>query len=264
LAVVQTHWQLDSAHTAATRARMTEMVNRFAVRLLAVGGTSFDGVTYGEAVSFITGRDPTGHAPDLETQHARRAAVRALYRTLYRLNVKADDPTNDLSLPPLTSLRARPLTDEEVVLCRLSAELGRRGRSVRLPVIWALAEAGASATEIAALRLADVDDLGAPSAIQLAATRRHEARIGHLSEWGQGVIWVHTLVPRLLDHAPETVLIGAGMSPVAVARALRGVLRVAGLADDTDVSAVSARNWGTSRYEEAVGGSASAIQCPAT
>src|SRR4051794_30441362 len=72
--------------------------------------------------------------------HVRRSAVRLLFRTGRQLGLCTSDPTVDIVLPPRSSLRARPLTDDEVGLCR-SASVHRwkrlacppHGRSPRRP-----------------------------------------------------------------------------------------------------------------------------------
>ena len=115
-------WQAAGTHTPQTSARMGETVGRFARRLAAVGVPSFAGVEPHHARRFITAPVGSGHAPQVATQHARRTAVRTLYRTLRALGHDVADPTLDITLPPRGVLAARPLTDDEVTLCRASTQ----------------------------------------------------------------------------------------------------------------------------------------------
>jgi integrase/recombinase XerC len=50
--------------------------------------------------------------------HLRRSALRLYFRTLRQLGLCAGDPTIDLALRPRSCLAVRPLTDDEIVVCR--------------------------------------------------------------------------------------------------------------------------------------------------
>jgi integrase/recombinase XerC len=249
LLLVQRRWRADGLHTDQTIARMSETVNRFASRLLSTGATSFAGVTYGEVASFVTARTRAGSEPELATQHARRTAVRTLYKTLRLLGMGVGDPSLDLWLPPRGMLAARPLSDDEVMLCRASCQLGPRDTARRRAVAWALAEATAVTSEITAIRLSDLDDPAAPASVRLPGTRRHDPRTGQLSEWGRACLRQHTPASRPLQANDPLLAYGGAAPPggakaqASVCNAIRDVLDAAGLGDETDVRPASVRNW---------------------
>lgn len=260
LLLVQSRWRTDGLHTEQTIARMSETTNRFAGRLLATGATSFAGVTYGEVASFVGARTRAGTEPELATQHARRTAVRTLYKTLRLLGVSVGDPSLDLWLPPRGLLAARPLTDDEVMLCRASCQLGPHDTVRRRAVASALAEATAVSSEITTIRLSDLDDPDAPTSVALPGTRRHDPRTGQLSEWGRTCLRQHTLVSRLQPGADPLLAYGGAAPPggakaqASVCNAIRDVLDAAGLGDETDVRPASVRNWaGRRAYDTGIG-----------
>jgi integrase len=113
-------------------------------------------------------------APSAATMHARRSAVRLLFRTGRQLDLCASDPTLDVVLTPRSGLRARPLTDDEVAACR-SASLHSLD-ATRLPAAWALAEATVRSGELAAIRVCDGDlDEGR---VSIAGSARTDPRLG--------------------------------------------------------------------------------------
>jgi hypothetical protein len=113
----------------------------------AKGVMSVNEVTPKLASGFVRARTSTGDHPSVATMHNRRAALRLLFRVLREFRLAHADPTLDLGLPPRSSLAVRPLTDDEVDLCRWAALSSLTTTSQ--PAIWALAEAGASTLEIA-------------------------------------------------------------------------------------------------------------------
>ncbi len=182
--------------------------------------------------------------------HARRTALRMLYRTLRARGWHDGDPTLDLSLPPRGVRAARPLTAHEVALCRLSSRLGAGVRSLRRAVCWALGETTAVSSEIAALRLRDLDDPKLPTVVRLPGTRRHDPRTGVLSPWGQAVLVRHTHALQDAGADADTLLAYSGaarpgghVSQASVCNALGAVLDLAGLSGEADVRPASLRHW---------------------
>lgn len=178
-------------------------------------------------------------APTPATMHARRSAVRLLFRTGRRLGLRAADPTLDVVLPPRSDFRARPLTDHEVAVCR-SASL-RSLDATRLPAAWALAEATVRSGELAAIRVRDVaPDRGR---IWINGSSRTEPRWGELSDWGS------KQVRRRLDaigNAPFVIYSGDGSAESRQAsscQAIHETLRRAGLAGESDLRPVSVAAW---------------------
>ncbi|MGY1713090.1 tyrosine-type recombinase/integrase [Geodermatophilus sp. SYSU D01106] len=239
-------------------ARVGETATRFAARLSATGVATFTAVTPTDAAGFVHARTRGGEEPELATRHARRTAVRMLYRTLRALGQPVGDPTLDLRLPPRGLLAARPLTDDEVMLCRATAQL--RGEAVaRLrAVVWALGETGAVTSEITTLTVADLDEPTKPSTVRLPGTRRHDPRTGELSPWARRFLTRH--VTDLINRGATatTRLAYAGAAPpgganaqAAACNAIRTVLDLAGLRADTDVRPASLRNWAGRRLYDA-------------
>ena len=164
--------------------RMTELLVRFTVfaekglRLRTV-----QAITPAHARRFVTAgiSKPSGpERPRVATMHLRRSALRLYFRTLRQLGVDVGDPTQDLALPPRSCLAVRPLTDDEIVVCR-SFSLQTLTATLQ-PAAWALAEATARTSEIPHLRVSDLD-LG-DGRVWIHGSSKAEARWGSLSQWG--------------------------------------------------------------------------------
>lgn len=247
----QAHWSASGDFTEQTLARESETVARFVRRLAAQGVTDIGEVTAEHCRGFLTAPTIDGRSPELTTQHARRTALRMMFRTIRELGRDVGDPTLDLYLPPRTATTARPLTDEEVTLCRASTRLGQAGTSsLQRAVAWALGEATAVSSEISAIRAGDVDDPTAPQWVRLPGTRRHDPRLGQLTGWGSVIVARQLRILRERHCGPATLLTyrGAGTpgqasAQAAVCNALGSVLTLAGLAEEPDLRPGSLRNW---------------------
>ncbi|MEV7431841.1 site-specific integrase [Nocardioides sp. NPDC092400] len=258
-AQVVDQWRASGDITEQTAQRAGETLQRFLRRQAALGATRPETFTAEQCADFVHARGLNGRAPEVTTMHARRTALRMAFRTLRELGYEVGDPTVDLVLPPRTSTAARPLTDDEVVLCRTSARLGEAGSaSLQRAVIWALGESTAISSEISAIRIRDVDDPEAPRWVRLPGTRRCDPRLGELSEWG--TVIVARQIGRLREQraTPTTLLTykGAGTpgeatAQASVANAIGAVLRYAGLAAEPDVRPASLRNWAGRRLFDA-------------
>lgn len=244
-------WQTEGEFSEQTLMRTTETVNRFAARLAATRVHRAEDITTGDCAAFIDAMTKHGTFPELTTRHARRVAIRMLFRTWRDLQYDVGDPTLDLELPPRTGRAARPLTDAEVVLCRAATRLGMAGSaSLQRAVVWALAEATAITSEISAVRICDVDDVTDPRWVQLPGTRRADARLGELSDWGAAIVRRH-LEHLTAQRAKATTLLtyrgkgtpGQATAQAAVSNVVAAVLDSAGLADQPDVRPGSVRNW---------------------
>lgn len=249
-------WATSCEHSEQTRIRMSETIQRFGAWAAACGVGSLSVVSEGDARGFITA--PTRHAaePELATQHARRTALRTLYRTARSLDLAQGDPTLDVVLPPRGCLAARPLSDDEVTLCRASAR-ARRGPGASLrATAWALGEASAISSEITRIRISDLDDPDHPRYVQLPGTRRHDPREAVLTAWGSLILGERASTLLAL-HGPEALLAYGGHAPpggakaqASVCNALRHVLGSAGLLRETDIRPASLRHWaGRSAYD---------------
>ena len=252
-------WRAKGEFSEQTLLRNEELVNRFARRLIAQGVGDVTQITPGHCRGFIDAMTRDGKVPELATRHARRVALRMLFRTLRELGAAVHDPTLDLALPPRTARAARPLTDDEVTLGRTAARLGNAGSSsLQRAVAWALAEATAVTSEISAIRVCDLDDPQQPRYVDLPGTRRVDARLGELTDWGATV--VSRQVALLRDRGlPSSALLtyrGAGspgqhVAQAAVCNAIAAVLETAGLSAEPDVRPGSVRNWAARRCYDA-------------
>lgn len=236
---------------------MTETVTRYASRLASEGVTSFADATPRQAAGFVRAPLSDGSAPEVHTQHARRTALRVLYRALRATGHGLGDPTLDLVLPPRGLRVARPLTSDEVTLCRASAlATSRRSASMRATA-WALGEATAVSAEITVVRVADLDDAWEPRWVDLPGTRRVRARRAKLTEWGSLVLARRAAELAWRGLGPVTLLAYGGAAPpggakaqASVCNALRDVLDAAGLAGERDVRPASLRHWaGRTAYD---------------
>ena len=248
LEAVKDRWAADGAHTEQTLLRMMETTHRFTARLTALGVPSFASVQPSAAHAFVTAMTGEGRPPELATQHARRTALRTLYRTLRVLGLADGDPTMDLVLPSRGELAARPLTDDEVTLCRASAQMTPGRWTTARCVAWALGEATAVSSEITSITVADLDDPLRPTRVRLPGTRRHDGRTSALTGWGARIIAAR--VRDLGGAGPQTLLAYGGHAPAggakaqaSVCNALRHVMNAAGLAAETDVRPSSLRHW---------------------
>lgn len=248
--MVLARWQASGALSEQTRLRMGETVVRYGGRLTAQSIASFAHATPTHARQFITAHTTKGTPPEPATCHARRTALRTLYRTLRELGLATGDPTADVHLPPRGKLAARPLTDDEVTLARISA-YGHPHRWTPIrAVAWALAEATAVTSELATIRAHDLDNADRPQQVALPGTRRHDPRTGTLTPWGSAVLArrVHEL--RAAGAAPDALLAHTGGTPpagpkaqAAVCNAITATLKIAGLAAEPDVRPTSVRHW---------------------
>jgi hypothetical protein len=98
LARVVAHWRTVDTHADGSLARLLETTAAFTRRLNAQGIASFTEVSPAHAAAFVSARTRHGAAPELATRHARRTALRTLFRTLRALGLHDSDPTLDLAL----------------------------------------------------------------------------------------------------------------------------------------------------------------------
>src|SRR5680860_399511 len=224
---------------------MVELLERFA-RFIATADrcvSDLDGVTPEHVRAFVGAPSADGVAPGGATQHLRRSSVRLLFRIARGLGLAAGDPTLDVYLPPRSLSVVRPLTDEEVALCRTAALHSLT--STRLAAAWAMAEATARTAELPHLRAADLDlDRGR---VWIHGSPRTEARWGRLSEWGQAQLERRA---REFDRAVEPPILlvyggdgSAESRQASSCQAIAETLRRAGLGSEPDVRPVSVASW---------------------
>lgn len=220
--------------------RITPLLERFCWFATAADSTCLAEITPAVAERFVRARTSKQRAaPSAATMHARRSAVRLLFRIGRQLGLCDWDPTADLELPPRSGSQARPLTDEEVSLCR-SASLSSL-EATRLPAAWALAEATVRSGELHAVHAEDI--CLEQNRVLIRATSRTEKRWGELSDWGR-----RQLRRRLeaIGERPCVIYTGAGGAESRQAsscQAIHETLMRAGLSCEPDVRPVSVAAW---------------------
>ena len=224
--------------------RMVELLYRFGrFVIVGYGVATLDTVAAQQVQAFVAAPAGDGMAPGIATQHLRRSAVRLLFRVGRELGLASGDPTLDLRLPARSLSTARPLSDEEVALCRAAALHSLT--STRLAAAWALAEATARTAELSHLRVADVELDRAR--VWIHGSPRTDPRWGRLSDWGRVQLErrVHELGP---SADPATLLVYGGdgsaeSRQASSCQAIAETLRRAGLTTEPDVRPVSVAAW---------------------
>ncbi|MCU1355904.1 MAG: hypothetical protein JWM89_1322 [Acidimicrobiales bacterium] len=231
--------------------RLVRLAERFEGFCFAGSGLGeMDEVSPAVAQSFVSAADADGRPAGASVQRARRSAVRALYRCGRAIGVASTDPTAEIRLPSLTAMRARPLTDDEVLECRAASTWSLI--SSRRALAWALAEATCRSGEIPNVVSGDVDLK--TGTLVIRGGGRCRPRTGKLTEWGQEQIADH--LAQNPDHgspliyAGETARLGGLVSANA---AISQVLQRAGVADEPDVRPSSVVAWAGTKVLERTG-----------
>lgn len=241
---------IDAAHGPEWErtGAILDRFGRFASEGCGLAG--LDEVTPSIARSFFAAPTSAGAPPSTSTMHWRRTALRLLFRAARRHGLIDGDPTLDLDLPPRSSLGARPLTDDEITLCRSVAQWSLAGS--RRAAVWALAEATCRSSELPGVAGDDVDlDSGR---VRIGGGKATLPRDGQLTEWG--LIQVRARIEEL--EAPSLPLVYSGRAPagagqVSGASALVDVLTRAGLHHEPDVRPGSVAAWAGRRVLEETG-----------
>jgi integrase/recombinase XerC len=223
---------------------------------VAFAGTGFKvdtpaALTPEVAAAFVQAPLADGGAPSVSLLHLRRSALRLFFRSLRHAGVSVGDPTLDLVLPPRSQLAARPLSDDEVTLCRGHALWSLV--DARRAAAWALAEATCRSVEVAHIRVGDVDLDG--RRVWIHGGRTTAPRWGQLTEWG--VTHLKRRVQMLPDEPDTPVVYGgsgdATTGQVSACVAIADVLTRAGLAAEPDVRPASVAAWAGQKILEETG-----------
>jgi integrase len=176
--------------------------------------------------------------PSVATMHLRRAVLRFVFRQARELGLAEHDPCVDLSLPPRSGLSARPLTDDEIAVCRSFSLTSLT--NTRTPAAWALAEATARTAEIPHISARDVDLDNRQ--VWLHGSPRTVERWAPLTAWG--VVQLERRVATL-GSAPlvYTANGSATSGQAASCIAVSDTLVRAGLAGEPDLRPVSVAAW---------------------
>lgn len=242
---------LDGQVTVAQGERTRSIIDRFVA--FAEGGHgigSLAEVSPALVSAFIWAPKVDLSAPTVATMHWRRTALRLLFRAAREVGLASMDPTLDVRLPPRSSISTRPLTEDEVQLCRATAQwaLG----ATRRATVWALAEATCGSSELPHIAAGDVDL--ASGTVWISGGKRTRPRTGALSVWGSAQ------VRRRMAEMPSTgePLVYAGSSragggQASCAAAIVDVLVRAGLHAEPDVRPGSVAAWAGRRALDRTG-----------
>jgi integrase len=185
-------------------------------------------------------RAPVGGRPiGVARMHSRRAVLRTLFRFARELGLVSGDPSLDVRLPAKSTLATRPLTDDEVMLCRSYSLTSLT--ETRHAAAWALAETTARTCEIPNIRACDVDlSLGR---VWIHGGGRTPPRWGRLSSWA-----AQQLGRRIEFVGSDAPLVYAGVrggesAQASSSSAIADALRRAGLETEPDVRPLSVTAW---------------------
>lgn len=246
------HVQANGMLVADSAARVLPMWEHFEWFAARASGVEVLGGVEPQVVrAFVDSRTTIGRVASVSTRHNRRSALRLWFRVLRELRLLDGDPTLDLELPRRSETPLRPLTDDEMDLCRWEAMATLT--ATRFPAVWALAEAGASTAELGYVTVSDVDL--EERRVWLAGSGKTTPRFGELTDWG-----VSQLDRRIRQTraGPEAMVIygrdGSDHSRrTAGCEVVRVVLARSGLLREPDVRQRSVTGWAGRRVFDRTG-----------
>jgi site-specific recombinase XerC len=207
----------------------------------ALGIQDADELTTVGVRQFVLATRADGSGPSGSDMYRRRAAVRLLYAEGRALGLVSIDPAWDISLPPRSSLRCRPLGDDEIELGRCWAVNSLT--NLRRPLAWALTEAGAWTSEVAAARIHDVDLQNLR--VWLRGTSNKDPRWAALTDWG--AIQVERRFRQAVPLDSTAPIVPWRTRPksghAAASQAVKETLRASGLDREPDVRPRSIVAW---------------------
>ncbi len=225
----------EAAVSEGSRARMAWTVHRAVAFFEGRGIEQLASICPDDVSAFVTARLASGGTAGVSTQHNRRSVLRTIFRAARRGGLASGDPTADIALTRRSSIRTRPLSDDEVELCRDVAWW----TTSRMAACWALAEATARGVELANITTDNID-LDA-TRVWIGGTTRTAPRWGELTDWG-----ARALRRRLAEvDCGHLVFAGANgtAGQVSTCRAIGVILLRAGLVAEPDVRPASVAGW---------------------
>jgi len=171
----------------STRHELLKHFNRFIAWCRMNDIRDIRDIGRGEAETFINQPIFSGRGvrkPSFPTRRNRRMAMRRAYMIMRTLGYVMPDPTIDVVLPSKTAGKARACSDSELGRLRKSTQPDLYG--ISHASLLALAEAGATNTEISSLTMSAID-LEAGT-VRLHGTYRTSPRTNPLTDWGLAVL----------------------------------------------------------------------------
>jgi site-specific recombinase XerD len=233
---------IEDAHalTPQSERRIGQVIRQFQSFVdSGLGLRELDAVRIEHVRNFVGAPRPGGKAPSIATMHLRRSAARLLYETARRLGLASGDPTLDLALPARSELHRRPLTDDEITVCRSFATHSLS--ETRRPAAWALAEATVRTSEIPHILPSDIGL--ASGRVWIHGGSKTDARWGRLTDWG-----AKRLKERLASLSEDHPIVYHGKgSPesrqASSCAAIAQTIQRAGLAGEPDIGPSSVAAW---------------------
>lgn len=227
----------------STLQEFADVMDRFALFMeRGLGVTDVEAVGQVEVETFVRSRRADGAKPSISHMHNRRTVCRYLFRRARELGLRTGDPTVAVDLPRRRPVHPRPLTEDEVRLCRSHAVF--HPSDLRHPVAWALAEVTARTSEIPRVLVGNVDM--ASGSVRLPGSPRSNARTVAFTDWG--LIQIRRRL-QAAESAPEELLLPMRSRTVprsTASMAVIEVLRAAGI-KAADVRPVSVAAWRAAR-----------------
>jgi len=243
LALIVDDLSRDDGRAPQTVDRLVEVVERFhRFARRAYGIRCLPDVTPEIATAFVQAPNDRG-APSANTMQFRRWVLRVLVRSARERGLIDLEPTLDLVLPTRDGQKLRPLTDDEIAVCRSFSVCSLD--ETRLPTALALAEATGRTSEIGFVRVRDVD-LHAGTVAFSKGSR--VPRVAELTEWGRIQLERRVSVLRRTDAGTDAFLIYSGRGSdvsrqAAACTTLTRILDLARLGDDPAVRPLSIVAW---------------------
>lgn len=175
-------------------------------------------------------------APKSSTLRNRRAAVRALYRALRTVGYDVGDPTLDSKALLDRSIRTAVCSDDQIERLRHSVPVGLI--SSTLAVVIALAEAGATNSEIARSLGSNIDG----DHLVLPGSARALPRRNPFTSWGIDVVCARLSEMQSLDQLLVATMPVRSVSNGAVSNQLRTICQFANLSHH-GITVNSIRAW---------------------
>ncbi len=233
--------------------RFRDLVERFVAFCDARQVLSLDEVTPIVAHQFVTAKTDS-LAAAVATQHLRRSWLRLLFRYARELGLAGHDPTIDLVLPPRSNLACRPLTDDEVAVCRSFSLWSLT--NTRRPAAWALAEATVRTAELPHIHISDIDLEN--NQVFIHGSPRTVQRRGSLSDWGATQLRrrIAEMHARGTGDSAFVIYEGDGSAQsrqASACLAISDTLAAAGYVGERDVRPLSIAAWRGAQVLEETG-----------
>jgi integrase/recombinase XerC len=168
---------------ASSQREIALKASQFYTFIASQGIESVDQIDRRVAEAFINMPTTSGSrlkSPEASTRRNRRSAVRSAFRALRSIGIDVGDPTIDAEAKLGREILTPICTDAHIAAMRGHLPIGVSGST--LGSVLALAEAGATNSEISLIRAGDIDT--GKGVVRLPGNQRVHGRVNQLTEWG--------------------------------------------------------------------------------